>query len=399
MLYYLDGIINTDFRGSIYGVLPIIDAVEEFKVASHDEKTEFGGVLGGVVNVVSKSGTNQYHGSGWEFVRNNAFDARNPFNDFCNAARCGAGANPLTPAPPVPYHQNEFGAAMGGPIIKNKTFFYTAYEGWRYNKAPLSLVLVPTAAELGGDFSHSYYTQPIYDPSSTVCAGANCTRSPFPGQIIPASAILPAMQSYLKAYVQAPNLTGVTGSNYIEARPQSDTSNSWMLRLDQNFSEKDQVFLRLSQMWVSDVQPVNGAQETTPSDYHAFNFGGGWTHTFKPNLILDFRAGAVLKPYVFNQASATAGIAPATSAGFKNVDQYGGMVVDLAGPYFTSDIGQRGLSPRGNPSANWDGGLTWMHGNHNMKIGAEWIYVNRYQNNLFQQYVFSDNQTSNLGRR
>ncbi len=79
VLYYLDGIINTDFRGSVYGVLPIIDAVEEFKVQSHNEKTEFGGVLGGVVNLVSKSGTNSYHGSGWEFVRNNAFDARNPF--------------------------------------------------------------------------------------------------------------------------------------------------------------------------------------------------------------------------------------------------------------------------------------------------------------------------------
>src|SRR5215472_326682 len=68
VLYYLDGLINTDFRGSIYGVLPIIDAVEEFKVASHDEKTESGGVLGGVVNVVSKSGGNSFHGSGWEFV-------------------------------------------------------------------------------------------------------------------------------------------------------------------------------------------------------------------------------------------------------------------------------------------------------------------------------------------
>src|SRR5438445_215400 len=71
VLYYLDGIINTDFRGSIYGVLPIIDAMEEFKVQSHNEKTEYGGVLGGVVNLVSRSGTNEYHGSAWEFVRNN----------------------------------------------------------------------------------------------------------------------------------------------------------------------------------------------------------------------------------------------------------------------------------------------------------------------------------------
>jgi hypothetical protein len=93
VLYYLDGITNTDFRGSIYGVLPIIDAVNEFKVQSHNEKTEFGGVIGGVVNLVSKSGTNEFHGSGWEFIRNNAFDARDPFRDFCNPARCGPGSS------------------------------------------------------------------------------------------------------------------------------------------------------------------------------------------------------------------------------------------------------------------------------------------------------------------
>src|SRR5215813_10927900 len=81
-LYYLDGIISTDLRGPVYGVLPIIDTIDEFKVQSHNDKVEFGGAVGGVVSVVSKSGTNQFHGSAWEFVRNNAFDARNPFTDF-----------------------------------------------------------------------------------------------------------------------------------------------------------------------------------------------------------------------------------------------------------------------------------------------------------------------------
>jgi hypothetical protein len=397
VLYYMDGIINTDFRGSVYGVLPIIDAVEEFKVQSHNEKTEYGGVLGGVVNLASKSGTNSFHGSGWEFVRNNAFDARNPFTDFCNAARCGPGVSTTTGAPPVAYHQNEFGAAAGGPIFKNRTFFYAAYEGWRYSKAPLSLSLVPTVAELNGDFSQSYYTQPIYNPYSTVCTGSSCTRQLFAGRVITPSLILPAMQSYLKAYVNQPNLTGFVGSNYIETRPQTDTANSWQLRLDQRFSDRDTVFLRLSQMWVKDVAPVSGTTETTPSTYHAYNFGGGWSHIFRPNLVLDFRAGAVLKPYQFNQAAAAAGTAPATSAGFKNVDQYGGMVTNLASPYYTSDTGQRGLSDRGNPGANWDAGIIWMKGNHNIKVGVQYIYVNRLQNNLFQQYTFADSQTSNLG--
>ena len=397
VLYYLDGIINTDFRGSIYGVLPIIDAVDEFKVQSHNEKTEYGGVTGGIVNLVSKSGTNSFHGSGWEFVRNNAFDARNPFLDFCNAARCGPGSSSLTGAPPVAYHQNEFGAAVGGPIFKNKTFFYSAYEGWRYSKPPLTLSLVPTADELNGDFSHSFYTNQIYNPNSTVCNNGTCTRQPFGNNMIPASLILPAMQSYYKGYLQAPNVTGIVGSNYIETRPQTDTANSWQLRLDHNFSDRNRVFARLSQMWVDDTQPVSGAQETTPSNYHAYNFGGAFDHIFTPSLILDVRGGAVLKPYVFNQAAAQSGTGPATAAGFKNVEQYGGMVLDLATPYFTSDVGQRGLSQRGNPGVNWDANITWLKGNHNIKAGAQFIYVNRLQNNLFQQYVFADAQTSNIG--
>ena len=396
VLYYYDGIINTDFRGSIYGVLPIIDAVEEFKVQAHNEKTEFGGVLGGVVNLVSKSGTNSFHGSGWEFVRNDAFDARNPFTDFCNPARCGPGSLSTTAAPPVPYRQNEFGGAVGGPVFKNRTFFYTAYEGWRYSKAPLSQTLIPTPDELTGDFSRSFYNQPVYNPYSTACAGSTCTRQPFAGNIIPQNLILPAVQSYLKGYLQQPNLTGVPGLNYIEGRSQTDHSNSWQLRLDQKFSDSDNLFLRLSQMWVQDIAPVQGTNERTPSDYHAYNFGGGWNHIFRPNLMLDFRAGAVLKPYVFNQAESSAGTGPATSAGFKNVEQYGGMVMSLAAPYFTNDIGQRGLSPRGNPGANFNGGLIWIKGNHSFKAGGQYIYINRYQNNLSQVYTFADTQTTNI---
>ena len=380
VLYFMDGIINTDFRGSIYGVLPIIDTVDEFKVESHDAKTQFGGILGGVVDLVTKSGTNQFHGAGWEFIRNNAFDARNPFT-----------------GPPASYHQNEFGAAGGGPIIKNKTFFYAGYEGWRYNRPTQSLALIPTADELNGDFSRSFYNQIIYDPGTTKCTGSTCTRAPFGDNKIPQAQISQAMQSYLKGYLRAPNTTAFTGSNYVETRPQIDDSNSWQLRVDHRFSDKQAVFGRLSQMWVSDVQPVNGLNETTPSDYHAYNFGGGWDYILRPNLILDVRGGAVLKPYVFNQAAAAAGIQPATSAGFKNVEQYGGMVVNFATPYLTSDIGNRGDSQRGNPGVNWDASATWIHGTHNIKAGAQFIYVNRLQNNLFQQYTFSDSQTSNIG--
>lgn len=106
-LYLMDGIVNTDLRGAIYGFLPIIDAMSEFKVQSHIDSAEYGVVTGGIVNMLSRSGTNKFHGSAWEFVRNNMFDARNSFTDFCSTGRCPTGIPTTTPAPPGHYTQNQ----------------------------------------------------------------------------------------------------------------------------------------------------------------------------------------------------------------------------------------------------------------------------------------------------
>src|SRR5437870_7810694 len=119
-LYFYDGIINTNVRGPTYIVIPNIDLVQEFKVVGHDAKAEFGGATGGVVNMVSRSGGNSFHGSAFEYVRNNRFDARNTFTDN-------------TRTRPAPFHQNQFGAILTGPIFKDKTFFSGGYDGWRYS--------------------------------------------------------------------------------------------------------------------------------------------------------------------------------------------------------------------------------------------------------------------------
>ena len=137
---------------STYDVPPIIDAIQEFKIQSHNDNAEFGGVLGGVVNLVTKSGNNAFHGSGWEYFRNNNLDARNPFTDF----NLTTGA----PAPPALFHQNEYGGTFGGPVRipklyngKDRTFFFVAYEGWKYLKPAQQTYISPTAAELSGDFT------------------------------------------------------------------------------------------------------------------------------------------------------------------------------------------------------------------------------------------------------
>jgi hypothetical protein len=175
-LYFFDGIINTNIRGPNYIVIPNIDAIQEFKVVGHDAKAEFGGATGGIVNMVSKSGGNDLHGSAFEFVRNDAFDARNSF-DVCTTARCPAGQT--VPKKPLPFRQNQFGGFVSGKIFKNRTFFSGGYDGWRYSQPGLGLAYVPTAAEINGDFTNTPFRRQIYNPYSTRASGTTFTRDPF----------------------------------------------------------------------------------------------------------------------------------------------------------------------------------------------------------------------------
>ena len=208
-LYLLDGVINTELTTSAYIMPPIIDAMQEFKVQSHNDQAEYGSVLGGVVNVVTRSGTNQLHASGWEFLRNNIFDTRDHFKDV----------NPDgSPAPPAAFRQNQFGATVSGPVLlpklyngRNRTFFTFAYEGWRFSQAAQIKYTVPTDAELAGDFSNSALTNPIFDPATTRPDPANpgqFIRDPFPGNIIPTDRIDPTMLNFIKTYYARPNLAG-----------------------------------------------------------------------------------------------------------------------------------------------------------------------------------------------
>ena len=405
-LYYLDGIFNTDLRGPLYGWLPIVDLIQEFKVEAHNQNTEFGGVTGGVVNIASKSGSNTYHGSGWEFLRDNSLDARDPFKD-ANASK------------PAPFHQNEFGGSFGGPIVRNRTFFYAGYEGWRYTKPSQSLSYIPTAAELSGDFTQTILRQDIYNPYSTrpdpnrpgqfirdrfQCDGSGNPLAPFasgtqpagtPCNKVPPALISSQMSAIFKAYLAAPNLTGDPGHNYIENRSTTDDSDSWQIKIDHRFRDSDNVFGRLSQMWVNHTEPLAGSQALQPSIYHAYNYGGGWDHVFRSNLLADVRGGALQKPYVFNQAKANAGIDPLVAAGFTDLQRFQGLVANLTAPWITGDIGNRGDSLRGNPDWNVNGNVTWLKGSHNIKTGAAFVSVERLQINTFQSYGFSSAQTSN----
>src|SRR5262245_26467621 len=175
-LYFFDGIINTNVRGPTYIVIPNIDLVQEFKVVGQDAKAEFGGAMGGVMNMVSKSGGNSFHGAGFEYLRNDALDARNSF-DVCTTARCGTSTG--VPKKPLPFRQNQFGGVVSGPVIKNRTFFSFSYDGWRYSQPGLALSYVPTAAEISGDFTNTPFRQQIFNPYSTRTVSGSSVRDRF----------------------------------------------------------------------------------------------------------------------------------------------------------------------------------------------------------------------------
>jgi hypothetical protein len=392
VLYYLDGIINTDLRTTTYTILPNIDLIQEFKVQSHNDKAEFGGVTGGIVNIVSKSGSNQFHGSAYEFVRNNFFDARDPFAD---AASTG----------PAPFRQNQFGGTLGGPIFKNRTFFSGGYEGWRYSKPTQSFARVPTDAELAGDFSNSIINHAIYNPfTTTTDANGNLVRQPFAGNRISPNLISPMTQGFLKAYAEAANYTADPFNNFIVIEPLTNNSNSWQVKVDHRLRDADNLFFRWSQMRVDAVTP-QGLKSASAVPMVANNYGGGWTHLFSPTLLLDVRGGSAARDFTLEQTS-TVGLGPMKQLGFTDIDRFGGLAMSLLQPWNNAgglggSIGVTGPAPRGNPVWNISANLSWLKGNHNFKAGFQYLHLERLQGNQSQTYSFDNNVTAdpqNLGQ-
>ena len=188
--FMLDGISDNEWEFSTFAFAPIVDDIQEFKVQSHNDQAAYGDVMGGIINVVTKSGTNQFHGTLWEFLRNDAFDADNPLT-FTK----------------TPLHQNQYGLNLGGPVLiphvyngKGKTFFFGSYEAYRQNTAADTYGFTPTVAERTGDFSA--LTTQLYNPFTTRPDPANpgnYTRDPFPGNIIPPSLLNAGMVKYVNS--------------------------------------------------------------------------------------------------------------------------------------------------------------------------------------------------------
>ena len=193
------------YEASSASYIPTVEATSEVRVQTTNFDSQFGWTLGGVINMVTKSGTNQFHGSAWEYFQNTLLDANNFNGNYTGTPRTSS-------------HLNTFGANFGGPILKNKLFFDYTYEDLRQVIPDPFVVSVPTARQKVGDFSQTFYAsgqlQTIYNPFSTVNVGGTLQRTPFPGNVIPTAMLDPVAVKVL-SYVPLGNTAGnsVTGLN------------------------------------------------------------------------------------------------------------------------------------------------------------------------------------------
>jgi hypothetical protein len=291
----LNGIDNNAFgnSGDIGGVgiavIPSVDAVQEFKVMTNNFAAEYGHAAGSIVSATIKSGTNQYHGVVFEFLRNDDFDANNYFTNLAGLPR-------------APFHQNQFGGTLGGPIVHNRIFFFGDYQGTRQTSSSVSSIEnVPPLAFRSGDFSQS--STIIYDPRTRhVGPSGTVIASPFPGNVIPASLINPTAEA-IEGLVPAPNFgdAGAVSRNFAYAPTQSSNTDQGDVRIDATLTQKNSVF--------GSYSISNNYQPTLGSVFPGF-IGGGEAivgdsdqvtlsdiHTFSSSLINQFRVGYLRNNY------------------------------------------------------------------------------------------------------
>ena len=312
--FLLDGTINSDQFNNLLNFRPSIDILQEFKIQTSNYSAEFGKGAGGQINLVTKSGTNEFHGTAYEFNRNNAFQARNVFD--LNPAFQSKSGKILAP----PFNQNQFGFTVGGPVIlpkyegRNRTFFFGGYEGFRLRRGNTTLTTVPTEEQRRGDFSRNLTTQQlgtdalgrpifrgaIYDPRTTRTVNGRIVRDAFPGNIIlrdrfdPVAAKALALPSF---FYPLPNVAGSFGSdgnprlNYFDGRTRSNNFDQFNVRIDQLVSSKDTIFGRYSLNDADDFNPRTfpGYGELSFIRNQSFTFSD--THVVGPTTLNEFRFG------------------------------------------------------------------------------------------------------------
>ena len=385
--YYVDGVpVTTSYLHNVPSSIPSMEAVEEFNVVTNGMSAEYGRLSGGGIVLVTRSGTNQFHGSLYEYLRNQDLNA-----NTWSANRYGQ--------PIAVFHDNVFGGTIGGPLVipklyngRDKTFFFFNYEGTRHvSGSSATLAGVPTALEREGNFSQSLIGNGVpvmvYDPSSgAATASGDVIRQPYPGNIVPKSKFDPLSVAYL-SYYPMPNTAPLPGSsdanNYVgnSLNPQSD--GRWTGRLDQNWNSMQSTHFtitfdqnqNLNPGWLSPLQYGTVASGTS----YSTSLNHVWTLT--PSTILEFRGGVIrtstlsaqkvsadtttfkLDPLVQNLLGGVKGSLPLLSTGGNIASLGGGGVDNIFETNYNAQIS-----------------LTKVMGKHTAKFGIE---HRRYYTSLY----------------
>jgi hypothetical protein len=380
--FTIDGIDDNERIIGAIGVRPDVEGIQEITVQTNSYAPEAGRTAGGVVSIVTKSGTNHFHGTAYEFFRNDVFDARNVLQT--------TGRKPEL-------RQNQFGASFGGPIFKDKTFFFGDYEGFRNVSGQTDTSSVPDAYEY--DAINSLNGE---SPQTLIASGVGTAAYP----------IDPIALNYLKLF-PAPNTPGCTTpnptpaatcltNNYIISPNETQFSNTFDVRLDHRFNNDNVFFARYDYNKVNTFTPpalgvVNGLQISGgeynfdgPATDYASQLGLGYTHIFSPRLLLDLRA-AYTRINNFS-APLNYGKNADTTVGFgsnMNFNQISSELTPIGfGPF--SDIGDGAYVPLQDidNTFQYSGTVSYNIGNHSIRAGAS--YIRRQARNLQSAFPAGD---------
>ena len=360
----LDGISIAANLVSSSSMRPNVDAVQEFQVQTGTYTAEYGSYMGVHINLITKSGTNELHGSVFEFLRNNRFDARGFFE------------NPASPRNPL--RQNQFGFELDGPVViphiwngrNRRTFFMGSYEGFRQvqNRTALDTVLTPQMRQ--GDFSQ------LLNQAKPVIVTNPFTKQPYPNNMVPQSDISPIALKMIQ-YYPLPNLGhGLPPNNYSGILANVGSINQTVDRIDQNIGDKVRLYFRYDWQNASQLAGATNPINAVTTAYYNKNYAVGYTQTFTPLLVNDFRIGRERVDqdalnYFYEHGPKNAG----TALGIPGFNS--DTVFNNPG---TPDINVTGYMGLVQGGSNWYSAdttnqaadvLSYIHGSHNLRFGAE----------------------------
>ena len=415
--FLIDGVTNTDPTFNTQNISLSPDMVQEFKVQTGSYAAELGGAGGGQINIVTRTGTSQFHGTMYEFLRNNIMDART-FNEM-------QGNDHLV--------RNNYGASLGGPLVGTKTFFFANFEGLRLSQAMTMTDTVPTPEEIAGNFTTSGTTvydpasshpNPNYDPSKPAGPkNPQILRSPFPNNTIPVTRISQVASIFLNQYVPMPNMMGGVGANmsptmglgiggamgtpsvfaagtdannYMDVRNEEHQQDQGSLRVDRVFDRGDSVFARYSVSSETGFMPQNLPGFGAFHDNLAQNSNITWNRIIAPNLLntasVAYSRLAMHRSSENNNKNDIVGQLGIQGVGFGGPGAYGAPFFNVQG---YSGFGDSFLAT---PMHAWDtilegrDVLSWQHGRHSLKFGGSyrwyiWPMWGFFQNRGYYQFT------------